>query len=474
MHLETRRLYLRLLAVVYACAFASLFVQVAGLIGPQGIAPAGEWLAAVRAQTGPERYSLLPTLCWLNASDGFLRFLCGAGVALAVLVLFEIAAAPALLLLWILYLSLATAGQEFLSFQWDALLLEAGFLSIFLAPPVLGRSPRDAPVSRAPLWLLRWLMFRLMFSSGAVKLLSGDTAWRGLTALTVHYETQPLPTPLAWYVHQLPVWVHKVATAQMFAVELLVPFLIFVPRRRVRMAAALALASLQVAIAATGNYGIFNLLTIALCVPILDDGMLSRRSSGAAGPVSSGPRWPRPLMAALAVGIGLLSTVSLAATLGVYRLLPRPLMVAHAWASRFELVHGYGLFAVMTMTRPEIVVEGSDDGEQWLAYDFRYKPGDPNRPPPIVAPHMPRLDWQMWFAALGEWEQNRWFVSFEGALLEARPPVLALLARNPFAGRAPRYVRARLFRYRFSHPPNRAWWVREELGPYGPTLSRRE
>jgi hypothetical protein len=474
-HVAVRRLYLRLLAVVYACAFGSLLVQIDGLIGPHGIAPAADWLDAVRAQVGRERYLLAPTLCWLRADTPFVSGLCVGGLALSSLVFFEIAVVPALVLLWVFYLSLSVVGQDFLSFQWDALLLEAGFLSILLAPPTFGRSPAGAPVSAVPLWLLRLLTFRLMLSSGLVKLLSGDAAWRGLTALAVHYETQPLPNPMAWYAHQLPAWAHRFAALQMFGIELLVPFLIFVPRRRVRLAAAVALVSLQLAIAATGNYGIFNLLTIALCVPILDDSLLPARLRRDA-PLGAGPRWPPPVLAVVAVLIGTLSATSLAITVGGGRALPRPLLVLHSWASPFRVVNGYGLFAVMTTTRPEIVVEGSEDGALWLPYEFRYKPGDVRRPPPFAAPHMPRLDWQMWFAALGDWRESPWFVGFEARLLEARPEVLALLARDPFEGRPPRYVRARLYRYRFTRLAEAAargdWWTREEIGPFGPTLSR--
>jgi lipase maturation factor 1 len=324
------------------------------------------------------------------------------------------------------------------------------------------------------LWLLRVLAFRLMFSSGAVKLLSGDASWWGLTALTVHYETQPIPNALAWYVHQLPPWSHALATLQMFAIELAAPFLIFfVTMPRVRLAAAVLLGGLQLVIAATGNYGFFNLLSCALCVLIVDDAQLPARWRR--GPVEGGRQWPRPILVAVAVVVGALSLVQAGATLRLVRRLPVPLATVYSWASPFRIVNGYGLFAVMTTTRPDIVLEGSEDGERWLTYEFRYKPGDVKRAPPQVAPHMPRLDWQMWFAALDRWDGSSWFGAFEASLLQARPAALSLLARDPFDGRRPRYVRARLYRYRFSggaEAKDGAWWVREDLGPYGPTLSQ--
>jgi hypothetical protein len=474
-HVAVRRLYLRLLAIVYACAFGSLLPQISGLIGANGILPVREWLEAVRLHTGIERYWLAPTLCWLNASDTFLYALCIVGLGAAVLVFLEYAVVPALVMAWLAYLSLAVAGQDFLGFQWDALLLEAGFVSIFLAAPGFGRRSRGA-VPLITIWLLRWLCFRLMFGSGLVKLLSGDPTWRGLTALQFHYETQPLPNPLAWYAHRLPHWWQSFSVVQMFAIELLVPFLIFAGRRARNVAAA-ALVALQLAIAATGNYAFFNLLAIALCVPLLDDLALPRRWRQEAG-TEAGRSWPRSVLLTLAAVIGTLSSVLVAATIGLGAWIPRPVVQLYRLVAPFDIVNHYGLFAVMTTTRPEIIIEGSDDGEHWQAYEFRFKPGDLRRMPPVVAPHQPRLDWQMWFAALGEWEQSPWFAQLESRLLEAQPAVLSLLAHDPFAGRPPAFVRARLFRYHFSTAAERArdgsWWTREESGPYGPTLARRQ
>ena len=234
-HLLVRWLFLRLLGVTYFIAFLSLNAQLPGLIGSNGIMPAQQVMHAIEQNTtalGLNPFHTSPTLCWLSAEDGFLRGLCVAGVALSALVIFNIAPAPCLFLLWLLYLSLAQASTVFLGYQWDNLLLETGLLAIFFAPlRVWPNLARESPPSRVVLWLLRWLLFRLMFSSGMVKLLSGDATWHNLTALTFHYETQPLATPLAWYMHQLPLWFHKISCAGMFLLELVLPFLIFLPRR---------------------------------------------------------------------------------------------------------------------------------------------------------------------------------------------------------------------------------------------------
>jgi lipase maturation factor 1 len=470
-----RRLYLRLLAVVYGCAFGSLLAQIGGLIGESGILPAREWLDAVRAQTGVARYWLVPTLCWLGDSDAVLYTLCAAGLVLSVLAFCEVAVAASLAALWVLYLSLAVVGQDFLSFQWDSLLLEAGFLSIFLAPWGLSRRSLASEVPAIPRWLLRWLLFRLMFFSGVVKLASGDPAWRGLAALRFHYETQPLPTPAAWYAHQLPGGFQIFSVVVMFAVELALPWLIFGPRR-LRIAAAGGFVGLQGLIALTGNYAFFNILTIALCVLLLDDSALPARWRGT-GAHLPGHTWPKAVLIALATLVGVLSGVHVLATLGLGRIVPRPVVALYRMAAPFEIVNGYGLFAVMTTTRREIVVEGTDDGTHWQAYEFRFKAGDPQRALFLVAPHQPRLDWQMWFAALGPWEDSHWFEAFEARLLTASPSVLRLLARDPFGGRPPQQVRARLFQYRFTTPAERrqdgAIWFREELGAFGPTLVLR-
>jgi len=472
--------FLRLLGVVYLAAFWSLATQIVGLIGHDGILPADEYMDRARAfvaaeNIGLDRYRLLPTVCWLGASDAVLRALCLGGVALAALLVIGILPIVVLPLLWIDYLSLSVVGRDFLSFQWDALLLETGLLGILIAPLTLRerpRSPVDAP--RLGVWLMLWLLFRLMFGSGAVKLASGDPTWRNLTALLFHYETQPIPTPLAWYAHHLPAWLNKGSTAAVLAVELIVPFFIF-GSRRLRHAAFGLLIGLQITIALTGNYAFFNLLAAALCVLLLADGRpwsarLSR--GGLDAHVFTVRRVLSIVVAAVTVPV---SALALAGRIGLeFPFSPLASPVAEVVAP-FRSVNSYGLFAVMTTTRPEIIIEGSGDGIEWKAYEFAYKAGDLHRRPPWVAPHQPRLDWQMWFAALSSYDAEPWFQRFCRRLLEGSPDVLRLLAYDPFEGRAPRFVRATLYRYRFSGRAERrtdgVWWTREPLGEYSPVLS---
>lgn len=486
-YILTRWLFLRLLGVVYLVAFASLWPQIPGLIGRNGILPAGEFLASVWAPTEAQRFLLVPTLAWFNASDGFLLLMCGAGVVFSLLLILGVLPVPVLSLLWALYLSLFSVGQVFLGYQWDVLLLETGFLAIFFAPlQVLPGVPREAPPSHTVLWLFRLLAFRLMFFSGAVKVASGDPTWRNLSALSFHYETQPLPTPLAWYAHQLPLWFHTVSSAMMFLIELLVPFLIFAPRRP-RIVGAGLLASLQLLIMLTGNYAFFNLLSIALCVLLLDDTFLGRflplrlrnRFAGPERPVqpSHMRRWLTVPLAAL---ILFLSLVHIAYRYIADVPVPRPALEVMQQLAPFHIVNSYGLFAVMTTSRPEIIVEGSNDGKTWLAYEFPYKAGDLERAPRWVAPHQPRLDWQMWFAALNPpWEGQLsygWFDAFMLRLLQGSPEVLALLESNAFPDAPPRYIRAQLYNYHYTNAGNAngAWWQRELQGLYFPATTLRD
>ena len=460
-------IFLRGLGCVYLVAFASLWTQVLGLMGQRGILPAAGYLQLARQQIGLDAYRLVPTLCWFNTSDAFLQFLCGGGAALSLLLIFGIAPALILFLLWAFYLSLSSVSQEFLNFQWDALLLETGFLAIFLAPLQLRlKAGTQPPPSRVILWLLRWLLFRLMFSSGAVKLISGDPAWRNFTALTVHYETQPLPTWIGWAMHQLPVWFHSFSCGVMFAIELLVPFSIFGPKR-IRHIGCAILIAFQVLILVTGNYCFFNWLTILLCLLLLgaaEQGIKTTRG-----------RWPIWIIGPVAAGVILASTAEMIGTLHLPMRWPKPVAQMMDFLIPFRSVNSYGLFAVMTTSRPEIVVEGSEDGANWLPYEFKYKPGDLKRRPDFVAPHQPRLDWQMWFASLGSYQGNPWFLNFCMRLLQGSPEVLALLKENPFPQKPPRYIRASLYDYRFTDlhtlRSEGTWWRRMPKGFYCPVLS---
>jgi predicted DCC family thiol-disulfide oxidoreductase YuxK len=464
-------LFSRALALTYFIAFASFGRQIRGLIGAQGILPVADFLAEVTRQLGASGFWRAPTLFWWANSEYALESIVWGGAALAcaaAIVRPHSTGQKAIFaVLFVCYLSIVTGGQIFMGYQWDYLLLEAGFLAIFLTP------------AYTRVWLFRWLLFRLMFESGAVKLLSGDPSWRNLTALAVHYETQPLPTPIAWYMMQAPRWFQKASTASVFLVELLLPLLMFGPRR-LKQIAALGTILFEILILLTGNYTFFNLLAIALCLFLLDDGFLSRIVGNK--PLQRKP--PRPgstklvrsnryVSAFLFASLMALSLPQLGGMFGVGT--PVPVEEALAWASPFGVVNTYGLFATMTTTRPEISIEGSDDNIEWQPYVFRYKPGPLNRAPGWVAPAQPRLDWQMWFAALGTYRENPWLLRFMARLLQGSPPVLQLIERNPFPGRPPKYIRAMVYQYRFTNFSERRrtgnWWKRELLGTYCPPIS---
>jgi hypothetical protein len=402
---------------------------------------------------------------WLSASDFAIGAVCWGGAALSLLLVLNWLPRLSLLLLYVLYLSLLYGGQAFMTYQWDTFLLEAGFLALILS---FARTPG--------IWLLRWLLFRFLFMSGVVKLLSGDPTWWNLTALSYHFLTQPLPTALAWYAAQLPPGVLRIATGSTFVIELVLPFLIFGPRR-LRFVAGFGILLLQSCILLTGNYNWFNLQTMLLCLPLFDDTALQKilpqRLSGwlrgRARPAAPGAAVTL-VVRALAIVIVLCGLVEMDVRFGGSP--PAPLQAIDRAIEPLHVVSTYGLFAVMTTQRNEIVIEGSYDGVEWREYDFRYKPGDLFRRPPWNIPHQPRLDWQMWFAALEDPRKLRWFWSFLQKLLENEPTVTALLERNPFADKPPVYLRAQFYDYRYADPGERArWWNRRSLGLYAPVVS---
>jgi predicted DCC family thiol-disulfide oxidoreductase YuxK len=473
----TTWIYLRLLALVYLVAFLSLWTQIIGLAGTDGILPARRFLDAVGSQAGVLGPYVAPTLAWLAPGDAMLHVLCALGTALSLLLAIGIAPILCLVGLFVLYLSATVPCQDFLWFQWDSLLLEAGFLAIFLAPWRWWSHPsRDPRPSRAALWLSRWLLVRLTVSSALVKLLSGDRAWRDLSALRYHFETQPLPPWTAWYVHHLPPGILSAMTVGVFVLEGAAPLLAFGPRR-IRFTAAAGIAFLQILILISGNYGFFNWLTLALCVLLLDDGVWPARwrattermpQEGRRG------RWWSWVVTPAAAVLFALSWVPTLHGIGQPTAWMGPVELLDEAVSPFRMVNHYGLFAVMTTRRPEIILEGSDDGTVWRAYEFRYKPGDLFRRPELMAPHMPRLDWQMWFAALSTPEGQSWFYPFCKRVLEGSPPVVRMFGRNPFQGAPPRFLRAVVYEYHFTTPAERmatgAWWTRRRLGLYGPVM----
>ena len=483
-HKLTTWLFLRLLGVIFCIAFVSLGTQILGLAGSQGILPTPEFLKGVEEFYGAKRFWVLPTLCWLNGSDAFLLFLCWCGAALSILLIADIFPRMMLCLLWSFYLSLSGVCQEFLGFQWDILLLETAFLAIFLAPGhVLPKKPLPEP-SIELIWLLRWLVFRLMFESGFVKLASGDETWRNLTALTYHYTTQPLPNILSWYVYQWPAFIHKLSVLIMLVFELMVPFFIFFGRWGRRMACG-GFVILQCFILLTGNYCFFNYLTIILCLSLIDDEDVRRifpQKVNADLNSEEGHRRQNPFYL---WGTRVFAAVMVVLSVGQFgaqnfrgHFLPQPLRVVQGLIEPFRSINGYGLFAVMTTKRPEIIIEGSRDGKTWLPYEFKWKPGRLDRAPGWVAPHQPRLDWQMWFAALSSYQYNKWLIRFVYQLLKGSAPVLGLLDKNPFPDRPPQYIRALLYDYKFTDFETKKntgqWWQREYEAPYCPPLSLKE
>jgi hypothetical protein len=433
----SERAFLRLLGGIYLIAFASLWPQIDGLIGANGIAPAAETLLAMHSDYGWPVYFDVPSLFWLAPKDWCLTALCGLGCVAGLLLIFGVIARSAAIAAYVLYLSLISIGQPFTSFQWDALLLETGFLAIFTGSPLL-------PLA------YRFLLFRLMFESGLVKLTSHDVNWRNLHALRYHFFTQPLPTPLAYYAQHAPCWLLDFGTLAVLSIELLVPFFLFFPARLIRRTAVALLVLLQLLIALTGNYAFFNLLTVALCLWGLDDECYSRLKN-----------WRlalRPSMAFVNLPVAAVMTLGI---LQIFDLQP-PLL------SSFEIVNPYGLFAVMTTSRVELIVEGSDDLANWRAYSFRYKPGNVGRGLPLVAPYQPRLDWQMWFAALGSPAQNLWVRTLVYRLLLGQPEVLELLELPSFA--LPHAIRIQAYSYTFTEPGERRRtgniWRRTLLGTW--------
>jgi uncharacterized membrane protein YphA (DoxX/SURF4 family) len=489
-YVVTRWLYFRLLGLIHLSAFASYAFQIVGENGAHGLQPTQDLLSTIYQNYGWESFWLFPTVTWLNCSDFTLQLITWGGTALSLLVVLGIATAPTLVILTILWLSLVSGGGDFTGFQSDGMLVEASFLSLFFVPwqwfeppwPVPAKLVEQEPPAPMSLWLLRFMVFRFMFASGLVKLLSGDPTWRDLTALDYHFETQPIPTPLAWYAHWLPASVHKFFVLAMYVSELIAPPLIFCGRYP-RLVAAFFMFSLHLMIALTGNYTFLNFLSMLLCLTLVDDGVVSlvmpKRLVAAIKAAQKAPSQNvlrrRTFNAVAACLIFLAGSVLVASVIGG-RALPQPIRYVLEAVSPFRIFDHYGLFAVMTTTRPEIVFEGSRDGKTWIAYEFKYKVGDNlKRPLPVIAPHMPRLDWRLWFAAMEPVQNNTWTLNIAHRLLEGSPGILEFFETNPFPGKAPQFIRAYVYDYHFTTPEERqktgCWWRRENQRTFLPPIT---
>ena len=474
----TRFVILRLLGVVYFFAFLSLATQVLPLIGSNGLLPADLFLqrAARYFGSGSAAFGQFPSLFWLDASDPLLVTLAWVGLGLSTLLVLGFANAILLVALWALYMSYVHIGQDWYGYGWEIQLLETGFLAAFLCPLI---DPRPFPRRPPPvpvIWLFRWLAFRIMLGAGLIKI-RGDECWRDLTCLYYHYETQPIPNPLSRYLHFMPKWFHRGGVVWNHVCELIAPWFGFGPRH-LRHLAGVLMVTFQIILILSGNLSFLNYLTIVPMIACLDDSFLRRflpvalvrRAERAAARAESSP--------AQSIVVGLL--VIVVALLSTYPV--RNLMSSHQAMNtsfdRLNLVNTYGAFGSVGRERHEIVFEGTDDAtitdsSVWKEYEFKAKPGDPARRPAIVAPYQPRIDWQIWFAAMSVPERYPWTVHLIWKLLHGDAGALSLLANNPFPDHPPRFIRARYYRYEFAPPGNSegVYWRRTPLGIWIPPLS---
>jgi hypothetical protein len=496
--LVPRWLFLRALALIYFSAFFSLILQIRGLIGPAGILPAGSYLQQVSQSLGHwDRLWYAPTVLWISSSSTMLVVICWAGIATSLLLVLNLWPRVMLIICFVCFLSFVSAAQDFSGYQSDGMLLEAGFISLFFAPPGIWPGlGRAHPRSRASLFLLQWEWFRIYFESGAVKLLSGDPEWRHFTAMDEYYQNGPLPTWIGWYIQHLPHWFHAGTVYLTLAMELGLAWMLFLPRRW-RIVLFFIVTPWQIGVILTANYAFLNYIVLAMGVLLLDDRVLrkalpqklrnrifpSRESSGETSIDGEGWRskirrhWNPAKLALSAVMLTWIFYATVAELVWMFkRNFPLPASPVAA-LEPFRIANQYGLFAVMTRGRYEIEFQGSMDGQTWTAYPFRYKPQALNQPPGIYAPYQPRFDWNLWFASLGQWREYPIVPNTELRLLGNDKHVLELFAGNPFSQQPPKLVRAVLWQYWFtSMAEKRAtgnWWRRQYLGLYAPTIERK-
>ncbi len=480
-------IFLVFLGFIYLIAFVSLSQETNGLLGSSGVLPVESFLKAVHANLGFTGYRLLPTFLWFSANDTVIQVLCNLGAFLSLALVVGYASSLLLFILWGLYLSLVVAGGGFLVMPWDNLLLEAGFLAIFLGNLTLPASTFSNPrPPRTVVWLFRWLLFRFFFTLGLSKLLSPDPAWRNLTGLSYYLETQPLPTVLAWWCHLLPAWLLGFLNFLMLVIEVAMPFLVFGPRRQ-RLWTCGAFAGYLVATMLTGNYSFFCLLGLGLCLFLVDDAVFPdpwhlslgtlKTSKKTAASDNISKRWPRWAIAILTAVILWVSGLEVLTVLLPGWSLPAPLIKTLNLTAPFHSINSYDNFPVVPRTRREVLIQGSRNRSLWYTYEFLYKPGDPSRigGPTFFSPV--RLDWLVWYAAQSDASKNPWLVNLCLRLLDDSPEVVGLLRENPFKDAPPRHIRAALYDYRFStYEEKRAeqcWWKRQENKLYFPIISVR-
>ncbi len=491
-----RWIFLRALGLIYYSAFFSLTFQIRGLIGPHGILPAGEYLQALAERFGHAGYWYAPTLLWISSGSQMLAGICWAGMIASLLLVLNRWPRGMLAICLVCFLSFISAAQDFSAYQSDGMLLEAGFIALFFAPagfrPGWGEESRP---SRASLFLLIWECFRIYFESGLAKIMGGDPQWRNFTALDEYYQNGPLPTWIGWYMQHLPHWFHAATAFGTLALELGLAWVMFLPRR-LRILCYLIITPWQIGIILSANYTFLNYLVLALGFLLLEDQFLvsyfpgflrkSYLATKEAKPLSVPTledKWRKTLWAQVSALMLAISAVML--TWIFYTTLAQMVWMVRPWPlwttpvsvlEPFRIANRYGLFAVMTRGRYEIEFQGSNDGQTWLVYPFRYKPQDPSKPPRIYAPYQPRFDWNLWFASLSSWRQEPIVVRTEQNLLRGDSDVLLLFAGNPFPHAAPRQMRCVIWQYWFTTPDEKraqsVWWRRQQLGLYAPTLER--
>jgi hypothetical protein len=476
----TRFAVLRLLALVYLVAFLILERQMGPLLGSGGLLPVAQFLTHVHDRLGVGAYWRVPTLFWLDDSDAAMRSLCCIGIALSTLALVGVTNAVVQLALWAIYMSFVHVGQIFYGYGWETQLLETGLLAVFLCPL---RSIGPLPRTRVPVvvpWLLRWLIFRVMLGAGLIKL-RFDSCWRDLSCLDFHFETQPNPGPLSIYFHHAPHAVHVVGVAFNHFVEIVIPWFAF-GFRRWRHAAGLLMVALQVTLIASGNLSFLNWLTIVPVLACFDDTAWARLIPNrwrprvldrlATAPPTKPHRWATVVYAVVVALLSIGPVVNLMSSD----------QAMNASFDPFDIVNTYGAFGSVDRERYEVILEGTrdepdDPRARWAEYELPCMPGDVRRRPCFITPYHLRLDWQMWFvgnaAARGESiEQEPWLVHLVWQLLAGEPSPRRLLSRDPFPGSAPKYLRAGIWRYRFSKDrAGGAWWDRERVGELMPPVS---
>jgi Lipase maturation factor len=451
------------LGAIYLIGFAVALRQFPALVGERGLDPASRIIRGTR-------FWQTPSLFHWSYSDRLLRVVSWIGILVSLAIVVGLASRAPLLVtmlswfvLWVLYLSIVNVGGRFYGFGWETLLLEAGFLAIFLGNAEV---PPPWPV----ILLFRWLAFRVEFGAGMIKL-RGDPCWRNLTCMEWHHETQPLPNPLSWFFHHLPRSIHRLEAVGNFVAQLILPFGLFLPQPFASVAAVLLIAT-QLYLVVSGNYAWLNWITIVVAAAGIADSTLG---FGGAGVFAESPAWFVVGVLGLSILIVVLSYYPVRNLLSRYQAM-------NASFEPFHLVNTYGAFGTVGRTRYEVIVEGTDSDELtdatiWREYAFKAKPGDLKRIPPQVAPYHLRLDWLMWFLPLSPAYGEGWFPVFLGRLILGDPAILRLLRHNPFPDRPPIYVRARLFRYRFTTwaelRSTGAWWQRTYAGDFVPPVRLR-